>query len=92
MKNLIENESLENAISFENCNISVKREILENVSIGIFGEKNQKNFRLKKTSSKFRIFCKNFRKSARSAFCNRRQSCSDAFNFCGFKVDFITGK
>lgn len=56
MKNLIENESLENAISFENCNISVKREILENVSIGIFGEKNQKNLRLKKLLQSFGFF------------------------------------
>ena len=56
MKNLIENESLKNAISFENGNISVKKEILENVSIGIFGEKNQKNLRLKKILQSFGFF------------------------------------
>lgn len=56
MKNLIENESLKNAISFENGNISVKKEILENVSIGILGEKNQDNLKLKKILQSFGFF------------------------------------
>lgn len=57
MKNLIENESFKkNAISSENGNISVKKEILENVSIGILGEKNQDNLRLKKILQSFGFF------------------------------------
>lgn len=56
MNNLIENGSLKNAVSFENGNISVKKEILENVSIGIFGEKNQDNLRLKKILQSFGFF------------------------------------
>ncbi len=56
MKNLIENESFKNAIFFENCNISVKKEILENVSIGIFGKKNQNNLKLKKILQSFGFF------------------------------------
>lgn len=58
MKNLIENKSIENAISFENCNFFVKKEIVENVSIGIFGKKNQSNLRLKKILQSFGFFAR----------------------------------
>lgn len=68
MKNLIVNESLENAISFENGNISVKKEILENVSIGIFGEKNQNNLRLKKLLQSFGFFVRIIENSQEALF------------------------
>lgn len=68
MKNLIENESLENVISFENCNISVKKEILENVSIGIFGEKNQDSLKLKKLLQSFGFFVRIMENSQEALF------------------------
>lgn len=68
MKNLIENKSLENVISFENCNISVKKEILENVSIGIFGKKNQDNLRLKKILQSFGFFVRIIENSQEALF------------------------
>lgn len=68
MKNLIENESLENVISFENCNISVKKEILENVSIGIFGEKNQDSLKLKKLLQSFGFFVRIIENSQEALF------------------------
>lgn len=68
MKNLIENKSLENVIFFENCNISVKKEILENVSIGIFGKKNQDSLKLKKLLQSFGFFVRIIENSQEALF------------------------